>query len=264
MQRYYDREYERLIYVDNAPTEDFWDAHWQAIDFRKAICATPSTWVTRVTKKYLPAESKILEGGCGVANHVYALSKQGFIPIGLDFAPNTVEKIRKYAPELHIELGDVRDLPFEDNQFDGYWSLGVIEHFWDGYDEIAREMTRVLRPGGYLFLSFPCMSRLRRRKARKSQYPYWNGGDIEPPGFYQFALNPELVKTHMSKLGFKLVYETGLDAVKGIKDEVVYLNTTLQAVYDSKTIAAGIIRRMSNIILSNCSGHSRLLILQKR
>ena len=60
---------------------------------------------------------------------VYSLKKQGFEAIGLDFAPQTINYLQEVAPELDIRLGDARSLPFENESFDGYWSLGVIEHF---------------------------------------------------------------------------------------------------------------------------------------
>jgi len=55
-------------------------------------------------------------------------------------------------------FSDVRKLNFPDHYFDGYWSLGVIEHFYKGYDEIIHKIYRVLHPGGFLFLTVPEMS----------------------------------------------------------------------------------------------------------
>ena len=67
-------------------------------------------------------------------------------------------------PDLNIDFGDVRSLPYKKSSFDGIWSLGVIEHNWDGYDQILREAHRVLRSGGYFFLAFPSFSPLRKLK----------------------------------------------------------------------------------------------------
>lgn len=170
MQRYYDSKFDRLIYIGQAATDQFWDEHWETDDFRKAITSNPNSYVTKITKKYLSIGSRILEGGCGQANNVYALHKYGFDVIGLDYASETVKKIKLNAPELSIKLGDVRKLPFDDNYFDGYWSLGVIEHFWLSYDDIASEMARVIRGGGYLFITFPMMSSLRQWKAKNNKF----------------------------------------------------------------------------------------------
>ena len=205
MKRYFDHVYQRLIYIGHTATNQAWDRHWHTDDFRKMVTATPNSWIISTTRKYLPAGSRILEGGCGRGNHVFALQKNGFEAVGVDFAPKTVENLRKCAPELNIELGDVRALQFEDNAFDGYWSLGVIEHFWHGFEEIAKEMNRVIRRDGYLFITFPCISRLRQWKAENNKYPEWIGGITEPMDFYQFALSPQDVNHTFSKFGFKII-----------------------------------------------------------
>ena len=48
---------------------------------------------------------------------------------------------------------DLDDLPVEDESVDGYWSLGVIEHFYDGYGEILSEMHRVIKRDGFFDIS---------------------------------------------------------------------------------------------------------------
>jgi SAM-dependent methyltransferase len=263
MKRYYDPKNKRLIYIGESATEQFWDSHWKTENFRKAVTSTPNSWVARVTKKYLAEGSEVLEGGCGQANHVFALTKQGYNAVGLDFAPQTVRKLQENVPEIQIVLGDVRELPFENSSFDGYWSLGVIEHFWDGYDAIASEMARVVRGGGLLFLTFPCISFLRRLKAKKNHYPVWKGEDNEPEGFYQFALSPSTVEEKMSGFGFTLVHEKGLDGVKGLKDEVESFNKPLQFLYDSPSLMSRILKRLINGFTSDSFGHSKLMIFRK-
>jgi len=46
------------------------------------------------------------------------------------------------------------DLPFEDNQFDKVMSFAVLEHTRRPWD-VAREMCRVLKPGGELLIDYP-------------------------------------------------------------------------------------------------------------
>ena len=172
-------------------------------------------------------------------------------------------KLQESAPELQIDLGDVRKLPYRADSFDGYWSLGVIEHFWDGYNEIASEMARVVRGGGYLFITFPYMSFLRKWKAKKKIFPVRKGEDNEPEGFYQFALNPDAVKNNLSNLGFVPVHERGLDGLKGLKDEVVLFNKQLQILYDSTSLSSRITKRLVNGLISGICGHSILMIFKK-
>jgi SAM-dependent methyltransferase len=174
MEKYYDRENQRLVYINTAADAAYWDSHWSQFcsggDVRNYVSVV-NRHVLKCTRRHVAPGSRILEGGCGRGQNVYTLHANGYDVYGVDFAPETVSRINNAIPELKVSLGDVRHLPFEEGFFDAYWSLGVIEHFYDGYDEVSREMRRVLRKGGYLFLTAPSMSRLRRLKAALGRYP---------------------------------------------------------------------------------------------
>src|SRR3989338_7898939 len=160
--KYFDAKSKRLVYISQSATPEFWDECWDDAEFKKTVMGVSSrSYVKQKTEKYLDKGCEILEGGCGRGQYVYALSSWGYDSYGLDFAPKTVKKISELFPEMKITLGDVRALPYEDSFFDGYWSFGVIEHFYEGFEKIASEMKRVVRPGGYVFVTFPAFSKLR-------------------------------------------------------------------------------------------------------
>jgi SAM-dependent methyltransferase len=62
------------------------------------------------------------------------------------------------GPGVDFEA-DVSDLPFDDGSYDIVLSTQVLEHVRDPA-EVCREMARVLKPGGYLFLTTPQSSPL--------------------------------------------------------------------------------------------------------
>jgi SAM-dependent methyltransferase len=80
---------------------------------------------------------------------------------------------RAYAPfpyredHLEVQYADARALPFPDAGFDVAFSLSAIEHFGGRRDvaRSAREMARVLRPGGHAFVVTECFVRQPRRTA---------------------------------------------------------------------------------------------------
>ena len=160
---FYDKLNNRLIYLRSTATEEFWDQHWQnqKIDppdlppYLQALRGHffGRDFVLRTTKQYLALGQSVVDGGCGLGQYVKRLSQAGYEAYGVDFAPHTIAQVTQHYPELDVRVGDVRALPFSDCFFDGYWSLGVIEHFWNGYSEIASEIHRVLKPGGYLFVN---------------------------------------------------------------------------------------------------------------
>jgi SAM-dependent methyltransferase len=264
LSRVYLTDIHTLAYFQQAATPEFWDRQWQVGDLR--------TWLQtrraedlhiQAVKRYLPPGSIVLEGGCGRGQMVYALQVNGYQAIGIDFAARTVQAIRQVMPELNVLLGDVRNLPVADGFLDGYVSVGVIEHFWEGYNPILDEMYRTLRPGGFLFISFPHMSPLRRWKVRLGVYPigkkteYATRRDI----FYQFALPDGQVRRDLERLGFRLLERLSYDAIKGLKDEVAFLRTWLQPIYDGKKHRH--LRPLLARLLRPFASHCVFLVMQK-
>jgi SAM-dependent methyltransferase len=265
--RYYDSENSRLVYLGQSPNSDFWDNKWQADEaIRDRIMGVRSTYVSRITKRYIqPQDGLVIEGGCGLGQHVAALTNSGYQCLGVDSAEQTVSVLARTIPELDIRLGDVRHLDFDDGAFVGYWSLGVIEHFWDGYQDLGLEVARVLRPGGYLFVTFPYMSPLRRVKAFLRCYLLWQEDGV-PASFYQFALDHRRVVDDFREWGFELVRARSLDGLKGTKDEIVSLKRWLQSLYDYRGASWSIrgFRAILSSALALVAGHSMLLVLRRR
>jgi len=264
--KFYDPENKRLIIFKQKVSSEYWDQHWQGqrADFTKIVKSGKNNlFLKKFTRKFLAPHSKVLEGGCGTGRNVYGLKNWGYDVYGVDFAFQTVKKIKGHFPELKIFVQDVRKLDFPDNFFDGYWSLGVIEHFWKGYGEILEEAKRVIKPKGYLFLTFPYISPLRKLKARLGFYKTWKPDSVKKDDFYQFILDKEKVKANIEKYGFELVLKCPFDATKGLKDEVFWLRPIFQKIYDSQMIIAKRIRYINSILFSKAVGHIILLVFRK-
>lgn len=78
--------------------------------------------------------------------------------IKTDINPAEAKNICEDAA-LTFKQEDAARLTFADGSFDLVYSISVIEHIYDGYRGAVREMLRVLRPGGYLYLTFPVAER---------------------------------------------------------------------------------------------------------
>ncbi|MBI5728517.1 MAG: class I SAM-dependent methyltransferase [Candidatus Magasanikbacteria bacterium] len=66
----------------------------------------------------------------------------------IDLLPDAKKKILS---------GDIeRGLPYDDQTFDGILCIEVLEYLRD-YRRAIREIHRLLRPGGYAFLTIPCL-----------------------------------------------------------------------------------------------------------
>lgn len=255
MQRYYSDIKKSLVYCGSASTAHFWDQHWNK-DLTTKF--TIDSFVVGETQKHLPKSSKVLEGGCGRGNKVYSLEKAGYDTYGVDFAQKTVDFLTTKT-NLNVQLADIRNLPFPNSTFDGYWSLGVIEHFEEGIEKPVQEIERVLKPGGYLFLTVPYMSPLRKILAKNSKYELKNE---EFNNFYQYLYPAEHIVQSMNKMGFQLVKKRGMDAVKGIKDELHIPGFKL--LYKSQSLFAKIIKKTINTLLGQFAGHICYYVFQKK
>ena len=263
MTNYYCSQKRCLVYLSQPATHDYWDTHWESS--RSSVQPLPRrSFIVATTKRFLPLQSRILEGGCGSGLHLRSLTHAGFTVTGVDYAPLTVSYLQDKFPLLTVLQSDIRDLPFSDCTFNGYWSIGVIEHFWSGYTPILSEAFRVLEPGSFLFLSFPSLSLLRRLKIFLRLYPQFPSDQAAcPPDFYQFVLDPISVSDHCNRLGFSLISSIPYDGLKGLKDEISFLKPLLQPLYDSRILPAKVIQYFLNIVLSPITNHSTILVLRK-
>ncbi len=106
----------------------------------------------------LPNTSRILEVGCGAGTLAVSLAKQNYAVDAVDIVRNMLELTRQFAAESDVEhlikptLGDVQQLPYEDNLFGLVIAIGVTP--WLSQLELAlNEIARVLQPGGYLIIN---------------------------------------------------------------------------------------------------------------
>lgn len=68
------------------------------------------------------------------------------------------EKYKGKQPDI---IGDIRDIPLEDNSVDEAMAIHVIEHFyvWE-VPNLLREWVRILKPGGKLIIEVPDLEKV--------------------------------------------------------------------------------------------------------
>ena len=104
----------------------------------------------------------ILDVGCGYGLFSCWLASQGAQVLGLDIAKGKVEFAKSTARNLDIEdkvsyvIASATCLPIKEKSFNASLCLDVIEHIPNDVDALS-EISRVLKPKGFLILTTPCL-----------------------------------------------------------------------------------------------------------
>ena len=152
-------------------------------------------------RAYLPSESRVLDGGCGLGTVVAVLKRAGHECVGIDFVPELIEFARRASPGLDLRVGDVESLDFPDASFDCYVSLGVIEHFIEGPARAIAEGRRILREGGLAVFEVPLLNPARKAELDRLRATPPAGG-LE---FHQYYFDPTDFTALLRVAGFELL-----------------------------------------------------------
>ncbi|OGY88914.1 MAG: hypothetical protein A2927_00355 [Candidatus Komeilibacteria bacterium RIFCSPLOWO2_01_FULL_45_10] len=108
-----------------------------------------------LVKKYLKAADKIADLGCGSGYLAKRLIEEFHLPNVelIDLADYRSEEQSKPLPFYQADFNFDR-LPFADGAKDALFAIEVWEHLENGFN-FVREIERVLKPSGLLFLSVP-------------------------------------------------------------------------------------------------------------
>lgn len=120
---------------------------------------------------------RVADLGCGPGFYSRGLRDVGAEVVPID---NSLDELSLQGdPPPGFVLADATELPFEDGAFDGVFCSNMLEHTPDS-PAVLREITRVLKPGGWGYLSWT------------NWYSPWGGHDIAPYHFLGERLGPRV------------------------------------------------------------------------
>jgi len=148
--------------VDPQDWDSYWrDAQTMANRLYSVIASFyRRTFITPRLRRLLCATfdqgSRLLHAGCGGGEVDRGLHERMRVT-ALDISPEALALYQQHNPSAtNIRHGNILALPFADEAFDGYYSLGVVEHFTDAeLERLFGEAFRVLRPNGRMVLFWP-------------------------------------------------------------------------------------------------------------
>jgi len=146
-----------------------WDPIWERVFTSQAWGKYPGEDLIRfVARNFYAAPDRaavrILEVGSGTGANLWFLAREGFAAFGIEGSPTAARQSRQRmdaecagwdrAPRGgDVVVGDIARLPWRDAHFDAVIDSEAV--YCNSYEEsraIYREMHRVTRPGGRLFV----------------------------------------------------------------------------------------------------------------
>lgn len=162
---------ERFCLADAVPAVDpqlvdpqGWDSYWSKSGGNWLYGAIASLYRTLVIKRCLnrairrtfPRGAALLHAGCGSGKVDVDLQKTMKIT-AVDISSAALKLYQRNNPGVFaLRHGNILDLPFGDESFDGVYNLGVMEHFTEEeIRKILSEFHRVIKPGGKILFFWP-------------------------------------------------------------------------------------------------------------
>lgn len=124
---------------------------WPYSEVVSAFSRRRSTWPEREAPR-------VLEIGFGAGNNLWFLAEAGFDVAGIEYSATAVAHAQARLADLgltaDLRIGDLKELPFEDNSFDFVLDRGALtQNLHADVRAAAEDIYRVLVPDGE-FLSF--------------------------------------------------------------------------------------------------------------
>lgn len=147
----------------------------------------------RIISEHSP--KKILEVGCSNGRwltHILKIADYKVNVYGVD-----IHSCGFKTKKIKFKIGDAKNLPYKNKEFDMVFSLGLLEHFSrEDREKIMSEQIRVLKRQGILYNQIPNVSKISIEMYRiKLIYEYMLKSE------YHYVFNPSEIKEYMEKWG---------------------------------------------------------------
>lgn len=160
---------------------------------------------------------KILEAGCGAGQFSKYLMSKGFTVLGVDLSESMLELARKKVPGGDFRIMDMRNLTFDDGQFDGIIAPYSLIHIPENaVVSTLKGFNRVLRAHGVL-----CVLAQRGESDHTVDEPFAPGKKV----FFNF-FTPLRIRNYLELAGFTdiTVEEVPCDDPYSMSDGLLYIH----------------------------------------
>ncbi len=134
--------------------------NWKIVkESNEEIWKNPSIESYYLLNRWLSQGKKsFLDLGCGLGRHSILFGKNSFDVFCFDISEEAINRTKKWAIKENLnfdyQIGDMLNLPYEDEKFDCILCRNVISHTdTEGMKKVVKELYRVLKIGGECYLT---------------------------------------------------------------------------------------------------------------
>lgn len=172
-----------------------------------------------------------IAGGYGrLAKEYLGKAKKVWI---FDYSATELKDAKKeFGKKINTKQGDIYNIPFSDNTFDGMIMVRATHHFKE-MDKVMKELHRILKPGGILVIE------VANKKTLPKMFRYWfkksdvNPFDLEPStlkelnsdGFFNY--HPKWIENLFRETGFSIEEILSVSNFRSAKLKKMFKTKTL-------------------------------------
>lgn len=140
-----------MRYEDN---QEYWDRRWAGAQKDADGFADLSIYPIKYAELVMKDPSqRSVEIGAGLGRVFKHYYYAGYDITGIERSETAVQQLQSEISDSRIFAGDVRNLPFDDGQFDVVLAFGLYHNLEEGFDQALAETGRILKPGGRFCIS---------------------------------------------------------------------------------------------------------------
>ncbi len=131
----------------------------------------------------LQGTDRVLEIGFGPGGTLGTMAQTAEFVAGVDFAPDMCRSAERKnrafiaAGRVEVRCAGVDELPYPDASFDKIYTANTI-YFWPHPERNAREILRVLKPGGGLYIGYRPRSAMQKIPVIDQRFTMYEHQDI--------------------------------------------------------------------------------------
>jgi SAM-dependent methyltransferase len=186
---------------------ELWAEHWRRFDaIRYDAAALRWDGILDLVDARIRT-GRMLEAGCGLGRYLLYIHGRGGDAVGIDFASESLARVRQHQPAARVVAGDLSRLPFSGQTFDTILCLGVIEHFEEGARLPLSQLAAALRSSGWLIVTVPYANLLKRRRAARGDGDVVEAEQQLPEGttFYQYCFTRSEARELLQRAGLNVI-----------------------------------------------------------